>query len=198
MAHSARMPHVLDETAIRALCDAGRHREAATEAIRDLAPAMARYLSALLRDEEDAADARSMWAEHLWKGLPAFRWESSLRVWAYRLAQNAALRLRDEAWRKRGRRLRTTEASVLAEEAHRSSMMLHEDRVRKVNQLRAQLEPEEQALLHLRLDQELSWREISEVLTPPGEEPIPEATLRKRFERIKEKLAQAARKSGLL
>ncbi len=198
MARRARMPPVLDETAIRALCDLGRHREAATDAIRELTEAMDRYLSALLRDEDDAADARSIWAENLWKGLPAFRWESSLRVWAYRLAQNAALKLRDEAWRKRGRRLRTTEASVLAEEAHRSSMMLHELRARKVNQLRAQLEPEEQALLHLRLDQELSWKEISEVLTPPGEEPIPEATLRKRFERIKEKLAQAARKSGLI
>lgn len=189
---------MIDETATRALCDAGRHREAATGIIREYTPAIARYLSALLRDEEDAADARSMWAENLWKGLEGFRWESSLRVWAYRLAQNAAAKLRDEAWRKRGRRLRTTEASVLAEEAHRSSMMLHEARARKVNQLREKLEPEEQALLHLRLDQELSWKEIADVVTSPGEEPVPDATLRKRFERIKEKLAQEARKSGLI
>jgi RNA polymerase sigma-70 factor, ECF subfamily len=192
------MAAVFDEGPCRELHAAGKLEEAATEAIRGLTPQILRYLGGILRDEEEAHDAHSMWAENLWKGLPAFRWESSLRVWAYRLAWNAALKLRDEAWRKRGRRLRTTEASALAEQARRSSMMLHEARAQKVSKLRASLEPEEQSLLSLRLDQELSWKEISQVLSAIGQEPIAEATLRKRFERIKEKLAQLARREGLL
>jgi len=189
---------VLDEGEIRALHAAGRFREAATRAIQLLSPQIHRYLSGVLRNPDDADDALSAWSENLWKGMPGFRWESSLRVWAYRLAWNTALNLRDQAWRRRGRRLRTTEASVLAAEARRSSMMLRDARAEKIDRLRASLDPDEQSLLTLRLDQELSWAEISEVLTRPAEEPLSEPSLRQRYHRIKEKMGKRLKEEGLL
>lgn len=188
----------LDAARIEQLLEAGDFRQAAEVAIRQHGEAILRHLQGMLKQEDDARDALSLWAESVWKGLPGFRRECSLRVWSYRLARNAALKLRDEAWRKRGRRLLTTEASRLAEQVRRSSMMLQEARAEKVARLREALEPEERELLALRLDQGLSFKEVAEVLAGEGEEPPTEAALRQRFGRIKEKLARMAREAGLL
>ena len=49
----------------------------------------------------------------------------------------------------------------------------------------------------LRLDRDLSWREVATVMSAEGE-PVDEAALRKRFERVKARLAQRAREEGLL
>ena len=99
------------EEKVRALLSSGDRKGAATEAIRGFGPQVLQYLRAVLRDEAEAREAFSQWAENLWKGLPSFRGESSFKTWSLRLACNAALNLRDEAWRKRGRRLATGEAS---------------------------------------------------------------------------------------
>ena len=48
----------------------------------------------------------------------------------------------------------------------------------------------------LRVDHRLSWAEIAEVVS--GEFPVIEATLRKRFERLKARLARLARERGLV
>jgi rhodanese-related sulfurtransferase len=61
--------------------------------------------------------------------------------------------------------------------------------------IRAALTPEEQTLLVLRLEREFSWREVAEVLAEDGRPP-PEAELRERFERIKEKLGRMAERKG--
>ena len=52
----------------------------------------------------------------------------------------------------------------------------------------AELTAEDQTLLALRLDQELTWEEVAEVLSIEGRV-IDPATLRKRYERIKARLA---------
>jgi RNA polymerase sigma-70 factor (ECF subfamily) len=66
-----------------------------------------------------------------------------------------------------------------------------------LERLRAQLEPEEQTLLTLRVDRQLSWREVADILAEEGAT-VDEAALRKRFERLKDKLARAAREGGLI
>jgi RNA polymerase sigma-70 factor, ECF subfamily len=98
----------------------------------------------------------------------------------------------------RGQRLRTTLASKLADEVRQSSAARHERQAEGFAQLRAALDQEEQSLLALRIDQELSWREVAEVLAPPGAPAPSEAAVRKRFERTKEKVAALARDRGLL
>jgi len=175
----------------------GDVRSAATEAIRGLAPEVLRFLRALLRDEADAADAFSEFAEHLWTGLGAFRGEASLRTWALRLARNAALNLRDEAWRRRGRPFATGEASALAEDLRTKSFVRVERQRAALDKLREALSMGDRMLLVLRVDQGLSWKEAAEVLAADGETPDVNA-LTKRFERLKDRLAKMARDEGLL
>jgi len=156
-----------------------------------------RYLRSLLREEDDAAEAFSQFAENLWKGLPGFRDASSLRTWAYRLAWNAAQNLRDGAWRRKGRRFATGEASALAEDVRTRTAVVVERQRQALAKLRAALPVEDQSLLVLRVDQGLSWAEVAEILAEEGRAVDP-AALTKRFERLKDRLAKLAREEGLL
>ena len=173
---------------VRELLDAGAHADAATEAIRALGPAALRYLRSLLRDEADASDAFSYWAESVWGGLPGFRGDASLRTWAFRLAYHAALAVLDHAWRRRVRPFATGEASRLAATLRTASAVRVERQRRKLDAAIARLTPEQQTLLSLRGDQRLSWEEIANVLSkdPRGVDP---RTLAKRYERLKARLA---------
>lgn len=177
---------------IRELLAGGDARAAAAEAMRAYGPKTLGYLRAILRDEADAGDAFSVWAEHLWRGIGTFRGESSLRTWAFKIAYNAALNVRNEAWRRLGRRFETGEASRLAQEIRTMTAVREERRRTKLDRIRERLTPEEQTLLTLRIDQELSWEEIAEVLSANGE-PVDPAALRKRFQRLKDKIAELLR-----
>lgn len=169
---------------------------AATVAIRELGPAVARYLRGMLRADADAADAFSDWAESLWSGIGSFEGRSSFSAWAFRLAFNSALALTDRAHRKRERRLATGEASVLAQEV-RTTAFTFERRRRRLDELRAELAPDDQTLLLLRVDQQLPWDDVAGVLSTPAA-PVDAAAIRKRFERLKERLRKLARDRGLL
>jgi RNA polymerase sigma-70 factor (ECF subfamily) len=174
---------------IQQLIDAGDPSAAATEALHELGPEILRFLRSVLRDEEDAADAFSHFAENLWKGLPRFRRESSLRTWAFRIAWNSALTLRNDAWHRHGRRFATGEASAIAEEIRTKTVVKHERQRDELQELREQLSTEDQSLLALRIDREFSWEEIAEILSAEGK-PVQALTLMKRFERLKKKLAE--------
>lgn len=186
------------EESIRELLAAGDTRGAATEAIRGFGPQVIRYLRSVLRDEDDAGDALSRFAEKLWRSLPSFRGDCTLRAFCYRIAWGEAEHVRSDAYHKRRLRLRSSVASRLAGGIGASSGARRERQAERLAELRAALDSEEQSLLAFRIDQQLSWREIAQVLTVPGE-PVPtEAALRKRFERIKEKVAAMARERGFL
>jgi len=187
----------VDDERIRALIANGDLRRAATEAIRGLGHPILRYLRSLLRDETDAAEAFSQFAESLWTGLPRFRGEASLRTWAYRIAWCAARDLRDQAFRRRGQRLNTSEASAIAEELRTSSAEKIERQRVALDELRSTLTLEQQSLLVLRIDQKLSWPEIAEILSA-SESPVQPAALAKRYERLKERLQTLAKEQGLI
>jgi RNA polymerase sigma-70 factor (ECF subfamily) len=177
---------------VRELLAGGDAGAAATHAIRALGPSALRYLRGLLPDEDDAKDAFSQWAENVWRGLPSFRGECTLRVWAFRLAYHAALDLKAQAWRRHGRRLATTEASRIAESVRTSSAIRMERQQSVLQRLIQTLTPEEQTLIELRVQQRLSWAEIADVLGQGAATPQPTA-LAKRFQRLKEHLTQMLR-----
>ncbi len=185
------------ERRVQALLQAGDQNGAASAVIAALGPAILRYLRSMLREEDDAGDAFSQWAENVWHGLPDFRFGASLKTWGYRLAWNAAQNLRNEAWRRLGQRLATGQASALAESLRTRSALVVERQRQALEELRAALDEEERCLLVLRLDQGLSWDEVAGVLAEGGA-PVAPATLMKRFERIKTKLGKLARDRGLL
>jgi RNA polymerase sigma-70 factor (ECF subfamily) len=177
---------------VQQLLAAGDTSAAATEALRALGPEILRFLRSVLRDEEDAADAFSHFAENLWKGLSRFRGESSLRTWAFRIAWNSALSLRSDAWHRHGRRFETGEASQIAEEIRTKTVVRVARQRDELEKLRQNLSAEDQSLLALRLDREFSWEEIAEILSAGGK-PVQAVALMKRFERLKKRLAEMVR-----
>jgi RNA polymerase sigma-70 factor (ECF subfamily) len=174
---------------VRALLAGGDVRGATTLAVKWLGPDLLRHLRGLLGNEADAKDAFSNACERLWKGLPGFRWESSLRTWAFQLAWSSACDLRKDRWRTRKRRLETEEQAELPARAETQSFVRVERMRISFESLRKLLTLEEQALLQLRLDEGLTWAECAQVLAVRGEAAKPE-TLTKRYERIKAKLAR--------
>jgi RNA polymerase sigma-70 factor (ECF subfamily) len=185
------------ERQVRERQAAGDVAGAATAVIEAHGPGVLRYLRSMLRVEEDAADAFSQWSENTWTGLASFRGEASLKTWSYRLAWNAAQNLRNDAWHRRGQRLASGQASALAQSIRTRSVVVVERQRQALDELRQSLSEEDRSLLVLRLDQQLSWSEVAEVLAAAGE-PIEPATLMKRFERIKARLGELARARGLL
>jgi len=185
------------EAGVRAALAAGDVEAAATLALRGLGPQILGYLVRVLGSGDAAEDAFSLFAERLWRGLAGFEGRSTLRVWAYRVAWTAALRVAGDGWRRRRERLHTSMASRLAAEVLTRSALAREREAAGVLALRGALAPEERSLLVLRVDQGLAWREVAEVMRGEGLA-LDEPALRKRFERLKEKLGRQARDAGLL
>jgi len=194
------------EQQIRNLHDAGDTDAATTTAIEVYGAEIFGFLQALARDEDLAAEAFSVFAEDLWKGLPRFRWESSLRTWAYALARNALHRVRRDPARRPGRHIALSQAGAISGVAavvrSVTSPHLRSEVKDAFATLRERLDPDDHALLILRIDRRMSWREIASAMTPDVDDNREldrrAATLRKRFERAKAELRDLATKSGLL
>jgi RNA polymerase sigma-70 factor (ECF subfamily) len=62
---------------------------------------------------------------------------------------------------------------------------------RQVRELREHLSPEDRMLVSLRADESLSWAEVVDVMGISGDPKVVEARLRKRYQRIVEKLRKA-------
>ena len=186
---------------VRRLCEAGDIHRAATVAIQSFGGELMGFLVVVVGDSAEAGDVFADTCVRLWKGLATFRWESSLRTWVYVLARRACHAHREARAQHRGRHVPLSQVQEVDELIVRMRTTtlanLGGRRATRAERLRAQLEPDEQMLLTLRLDRELDWREIAVVLDDDG--PLDDdgvtraaAALRKRFERIKEKLRKLA------
>jgi RNA polymerase sigma-70 factor (ECF subfamily) len=179
---------------VRELLHRGDAAAAATAAIEALAPGVRGYLRTLLA-EDDAEDVLSAVEEDVWRGLPGFRWECSLRVWAHRIAWRAVARFVRNGYRRRRQPLPSSVASRLPAPAPSASGM--GGRRERLAALRDELPLEERSLLVLRVGRNLEWHEVSAVLAAEGRA-VSVVALRKRFERLKRRLASLARERGLL
>ena len=180
-----------------ALLAAGDFEGAATTTLRQHGPAVHRFLGALLGDWSLAGDAHSLFCEWVWRDICTFRGRSSLRAWCFGVAVNAARRVREDPWRRRARRLSTSGAAAVVARASRSSGEALEARAQLLEAVRAELPEQDRTLLALRLDRALGWREIEAILRSAGE-PVSAATLRKRYERLRERLKELLEAHGLL
>jgi RNA polymerase sigma-70 factor (ECF subfamily) len=177
------------EGAILARLDAGDPSGAADLLIREYGPRVIGYLRGMLRDETDVGDAFALWAEQSWRGIAGFERRSTVLTWAFRAAWSAAMKVKDEAWRRYRVRLETRDAEALAQEVLTRTAVRVERQRAELEALRAELSLSDQSLLALRLDQGLSWAEVAQVMAEEGE-PADEPTLRKRYERIKRRLGE--------
>ncbi len=193
-----------DEAGIKAAWDRKDFNAAISTALDRYGDELFGFLTALARDQTQAEDAFSAACERMWRGLPAFRWESTLRVWAYRIARNEFLRTtRDVARARKGVPISQVASIQKAVDRARTTTPPHERTEVKDRfaELRAELEPEDLMLLGLRIERKMAWADIAKVLAAAEEEPRdtpPDAreiaTLRKRFARLKDRLRERARK----
>jgi RNA polymerase sigma-70 factor, ECF subfamily len=175
------------EVAIRTRFDAGDLRTAAQLAIEGYGGEVRGYLANVLADEEQARDVFAETAAELWRDLARFRWEASLRTWIYTLARHRLAAHLDRKGRQRAVPL--SEAAAVVAQPRTPTPAWKRTAVKDaVSRLRSSLSADDQTLLILRIDRDMSWREIACVL---GE--AHEPALRKRFERIKKRLRELAR-----
>lgn len=182
------------ETRVRELLLTGAPNAAASAVLDTLGPGVTRYLCSML-PRDDAGDAFSEFQLSVWRGLPGFRWECPLRAWVYRLARHAAARVASDGFRRR--RLPLPPNVDFALHAGEPTPSEEGDRSAQFAALRRALAPEERALLALRVARALPWNEVAAILSSAGNT-VSSAGLRKRFERLKLKLAGLARERGMV
>jgi RNA polymerase sigma-70 factor, ECF subfamily len=191
------------EEELSRLLDAGQTDAAATLAIRSYGPELLAFLHSRLNDLPAAREAFSWLAEDLWRGMAGFQRKSTVRTWAYAVARNAALRYADRALRERFKAVPISEVSrASALEVQLPSTHSTSDRLTRI---REQLDEEEQTLLTMRVDKELSWREVALLFLYGSEaqQAADEALLereitrlRKRFQLLKQKLKSLAQSTA--
>ena len=186
-----------DETALRALIDAGDIDAATTLALETYGGELVGWLTSTL-GEADAHDAFSILGEELWKSLPRFDGRCSLRTWCYMLARAATSRVLAKPARKHEQLVSQIPSVVHAVTKVWSTTVRAEARERDVYaRIRDELEDEDRVLLVLRVDKDLAWRDIALVLLGAADEhevTRKAAALRKQFERVKERLKELAAK----
>jgi RNA polymerase sigma-70 factor (ECF subfamily) len=195
------------EREVRRLSEAGETAAAAAVAVRGYGPEILGFLAAMHASAADADDVFSSWAERIFRGLPGFGWESSLRTWAYTIARNASANF-VRGRRNRARRELAAESAELAavEQQVRTETRpyLRTEARDKLAAIRDALPPEDRALLVLRVDKRLEWKDLARVMLGDGDGVTDAALtresqrLRKRFQILKEKLVEAGRREGIL
>jgi len=176
---------------------------AATTALRLHGPEVYGFLVNLMGGETDASEVFSQTAEDLWRGLPSFGGRCSVRTWIYLLARHAAARYRRSPWNRGGRTGDSNLDGLVADSRSRTSPWLRTDVKDKWRALRETLEPDDRALLVLRVDRDLAWSEVARVMLgsenpEAGELSRETARLRKRFQLLKQELRKRARAAGLI
>jgi RNA polymerase sigma-70 factor (ECF subfamily) len=195
------------ENRIRAACDAGDKKRAATVVLEGYGRELLLFLVSRLRDDEAAREVFSRFTEDLWRGLGGFRWQCTARVWCYTLARHAASRYIRETRQRRGRVVSLSRAGPLSGIEHRiRSQTRTSARTAAKNliaQLRERLSPDDQTLLILRIEQKLAWPEIAQVMLHEGklvenDVLLKDAVrLRKRYQAAKDKLRKLALDAGV-
>jgi RNA polymerase sigma-70 factor, ECF subfamily len=192
-----------DEAAIRAAHAAGNLEEAVRLGLERYQVEVYSFLCARLRSEADAHDVFAQVGEDLWKGIASFGWRSSFRTWLYTLARNAAVRFERTPANQSRRHARVSEvAEPAAVDRSRTRPYLRTDVKDRFAALRAALDPDDQTLLILRVDRDLSWEEVARILDDgdPDDAELKRlaANLRQRFRQLKQRIQEQARAEGLL
>jgi RNA polymerase sigma-70 factor (ECF subfamily) len=196
------------EEDVRALCARGDHANAATAIVRDYGPEILGFLMATHRDPVEANDTFAEVAEGVWRGLPGFAWESSVRTWAYAIARNVS-RLRRRTAARHGRRVANASDTffqgVVDKVRTETTPFLRTEKRTRLQALRDALSEEDRVLLVLRVDRGLAWNDVARIVAQGEDEArIDEgsiaseaARLRKRFQLVKDRLRELAKREGL-
>jgi RNA polymerase sigma-70 factor, ECF subfamily len=182
------------ESALKHRFETGDLDGTMTAAIEGYGNELYGFLVGLCHDRALADDVFGSTCERLWKALAKFRWDSTFRVWAYTIARNEFLRSTRETNRAKQRIPISQVASIqqAIERVRTTPVYQRTDVKDRFAKVREQLEPDDHMLLGLRLDRQMGWADIARVLGSGDEAAVTReaATLRKRYERLKDKLRE--------
>ena len=190
------------EEELGALLFAADFQAAATRALEAYGPELYGFLVNLMGTEGDASEVFSQTAEDFWRALPKFERRCSVRTWLYLLARNAAARFWRSPWQRAvGSASRLD--GVVADARSRTQPWLRTDVKDKWRALRESLDPDDRALLVLRIDRDLDWNDVARVMlsreaAAASELERESARLRKRYHQLKDELRERAQAAGLL
>jgi len=181
------------EAELRRRFDAGDLDAAMAHAVEHYGPELFGFLVGLARDHDRASDVFGQVCERMWRGLKTFRWESSFRVWMYAVARNEYLRStrRDKKAKREVPLSKVPSLSGAIDKVRTSTpVYMRTDIKDAFAKIREELPPEDHMLLGLRLDRKMAWNDIARVLGSgdPAHLARDAAMLRKRYERLKERL----------
>jgi RNA polymerase sigma-70 factor (ECF subfamily) len=190
------------ENEARALAASGDVNGAVTVGIQGYGDEVYSFVMARVRDDDVAADIFGQTCADLLASMPAFQWRCSLRTWFYRLARASAVKYQRQPGNRPDRRVALSQVSdALDQVRSRTQLHLRSEVKDRLRALRDQLDPDEQQLLMLRIDRDLGWSEIAEIV---DDEDDPQAVarasarLRQQFQALKERLRDLAIADGLL
>ncbi len=190
------------ETAARARCETNDFAGALQIAVETYGEEVFSFLVVRMRDEDAAGDVFSQACEDLLASLPSFGWRCSLRTWFYRVARSAAARYQRSPLNNSARRVALSNVSELAAQVRSRTLAHMRSEVKdKMRALREQLDADEQQLLMLRVERDLSWGEIAEILDDVDDDEPKEraaARLRQQFQKLKTRLRELAIAEGLI
>ena len=193
------------EAGMRAAAGRDRWDVVATLVLQAYGQELLEYLIATARSESDGADAFSIFTERMWRGLPRFRWEATARTWCYTLARRALAEVKRTAPARRAKLhaplSQTPELAALAADVRTRTVTFLRTAARDaLAEVRDGLEPEDRELLILRVDRKLAWRDVARIMSE--DEALDAAALdrrtaalRKRFEKLKDKLRIAVERT---
>lgn len=161
------------------------------------------FLVHTLGNRSAASEVFSQTVETFWRGLPRFAARCGVCTWLYLLAKHAAANYRRSPWNGARRTGVTNLDTVVDRVRSQTAPWQRTDVKDKWRALRDALEPEDRALLALRVDRELPWADIAcvtlgEAEPGPAELARETARLRKRFQLLKQQLRTQARAAGLV
>jgi RNA polymerase sigma-70 factor (ECF subfamily) len=190
------------EHELAALLRDQQYDQLATRALEAYSDGLYGYLISLMKNPMDAAEVFSQAVEDFWRGLPRFRGEARVQTWLYKLAQHAACRFRRSPWNRGDRTSDSKIDDLVAAYSHTAPWRDTEvkDHIRT---LRDDLDPDDRALLILRVDRDLGWKDVALVMLEhdqPTAAAIDReaARLRKRFEHVKKQLRARVATAGLV
>ena len=191
---TARLKLEETEARIRAACARGDNRSGAAILVAEYGPRLRGFLSTMLGDRSKGDEAYSMFMGDVVEGLTDFRWESKARSFAYVLARNAAFRLL-RAERRYQEFPENLWDELAAPVQTGTAPYLKTDFKTRARELLERLCPDDRALVMMHVSEGMTFKQIAKAeARASGVQKSDEAILRrtaclrKRFERVKDRL----------
>src|SRR5258708_28063435 len=125
-----------------------------------------------------------------------------MRTWLSTLARHADVHFRGSPHRKPGRNVGLSEVDLVVNRARTATpAYLRTDAKDALAAIRDALPEDDRALLVLRVDRAMSWKDIARVFSADDSEEVlrrESACLRKRFQIVKDEIRVRAKQAGLL